>query len=291
MFIDANDDKWTLTKIENVSHVKPMSICFWDAYGNFFLNRVKECMGKPILIALAVPFECYVEKDGIEHEKRKGFLMANDFMGMLYAYGIVEKLKGDFIPLFTKKDIHSLRKRGVLCFFDYGAVYLEFGRNILLEKEDMGRGITHPFLQKYCKSAKRFYYDFRNRRPKILQREQERVMTTPYFQQLKTKYHHKCVELLEDIAKVGYTYTIERHEEHEEKSVKCIITMKREEVHRAFEQIKEQCHIKKSIDITRQKELWILEKVPVVTEDNMMYMEEWQCEWLGVPCVEIRKTP
>lgn len=289
MFIDANDEKWSIQKIQNISHEQPLSVCFMDEYGNSFLRRVKECMGESILLSLAIPFECYVERNGDEHDKRKGFLMVNNFMGMMYGYGLMEKLKDDYMPLISKKDIYLLRKKGILCFLDYGSVYIEFTRNIWLDKRWMGKATGNSFLREYGKNPKRFLYDFQNRRPNgnaELKPNINEVLT-----EIKGHYHTKCIEVLNDLIKQDIPFTVQETDRKKKMSFGCKLLIRNKDCKRAYEVIKKHTFVKKSLYHEKGNEVWVLEKVPILVTDDSIHIEKWQCDWYHVPYIEMIKTP
>lgn len=280
MFIDANDTKWTLDKIEALSHTKPLSVCFMDEYGNSFLKRVKECIGKTVLLSLGIPFECFVEENKKNPIKRNGFLLVNDFVGMMYGYGFLEKLKDDLIPLLQKKDLSFFNKKGIFCFLDYGTVYIEINKNIWLPKDEMKKRMNMDVLTKHSKNSKRFLYDFHHRRP--IEREEEKESW--HIQLFQGKYS----QLKEVLQKEKISY-----KETKKEGMTCGIQLeiKKENWLKALKKIEHTMYFKKVAYQTEMNEVWVMEKVPVYTEENEIYLEDWQCEWLHIPYVVIKKTP
>jgi len=290
LFIDAQDEKWSIHKIKNVSHVRPLSVCFMDENGNSFLRRVKECIGKSVYVALAIPFECFVEREDKEHDKRKGFLMVNDYMGMMYGYGLLDKLNQDFIPLLTKRDLRLLRKKGILCFLDYGSIYMELERNIWLDKGLMGRGASASFLHKFCKNPRRFLYDFHHRRPNYTSIEEETLGKT-VSDIYKKIWTTKCVEVIERLKEEKIEHQLEVPKEPYYLRMACEVRMSEKESRKAYELLRRHVYIKKAMVEEGQHECWVLERVPVMVRDEQVCLEPWQCEWLQIPYIKIIKTP
>ncbi|PGK51441.1 hypothetical protein CN918_26990 [Priestia megaterium] len=290
MFIDAQDEKWSIHKIKNVSHMKPLSVCFMDENGNSFLTRVKECIGKSVYVALAIPFECIVEREDKEHDKRKGFLMVNDYVGMMYGYGLLDKLNQDFIPLLTKKDLRLLRKKGILCFLDYGSIYMELERNIWLDKGLMGRGASASFLHKFCKNPRRFLYDFHNRRPsyKTIEEQSNENNGNEIYKKI---WPEKCVEVLEKLKQENIQFQLEMPKEPYYLRMACEIRISEKESRKAYEVLRHGLYIKKAICEEGHHECWVLERVPVMVREEQIFLESWQCEWLQIPYIKILKTP
>lgn len=289
MFIDANDEKWSYEEVKSVLHKEPLSVCFMDRFGNSFLNRVKECIGKPIMLSLAIPFDCFLEGNGKEqHDRRKGFLLVNNFMGMVYGYGLMEKLKNDLIPLITKKDLKYLYKKGILCFFQYGSVYIEFTKNIWIEKENLENGSDHPFLKGFAKNPKRFVYDFQNRRPQRFC-EDSSEMAKEF--QLEKRYPAKIVDILRTIQSKGVPFGISE-------SDTCLYGLKihitQKDWLSIMQEVKKRMYMKQMVKKDVGNTCWVLEKMPVFSQDGISYIESWQCEWLQIPYVEIqyiKQTP
>ena len=282
MFIDANDEKWSYERVKSMPHAEPLSVCFMDRFGNSFLNRVKECIGKPIMLSLAIPFDCFLEGNGEEHERKKGFLLVNNFMGMLYGYGLMEKLKNDMIPLMTKKDLRYFYNKGILCFLQQGSYYVEFTKDIWIKKESIVNGTNHPFLKSFAKNPKRFVYDFRNRRP--MKFYEESSEESKQFE-LDKSYPAKIVNVLRDIQKKGICFGVGEFDS-------CLyglqIHITKEDWHLMLQELKKRMFIKQTLQKEEGNHSWVLEKIPVYTEDDRSCIEAWQCEWLQIPYIEIQ---
>jgi len=285
MFVQANNDNWFKTRPLLAEYKNPIAVCFFDESGTSFINRLYECLHMPVLVSLAIPFEVFTERDDQQAVKRKGFLVVNSVEGMMYGFGFLERMKSEFFPLLRKKEYAVFREKKMLCFLDYGSFYIEVNENIWVEKRSMMDATGSPsFLNNFCKSPKRFLYHLQHR-SYVQQRSTEGL---PFNESMHLRHtaNERIYEVVREFLKsIDFHLKLTSIKEQSVSALQVSVseTKKRE----LFRLLSQQFFMRKSVDSKKECEYWIVEKMPVYCNEEVMALTKKQCDDLFIPYLKV----
>jgi len=285
MFVQANNDNWFKTRPLLAEYKNPIAVCFFDESGTSFINRLYECLHMPVLVSLAIPFEVFTERDDQQAVKRKGFLVVNSVEGMMYGFGFLERMKSEFFPLLRKKEYAVFREKKMLCFLDYGSFYIEVNENIWVEKRSMMDATGSPsFLNNFCKSPKRFLYHLQHR--SYVQQRSTEGLSYNESMHLRRTSNERIYEVVREFLKsIDFHLKLTSIKEQSVSALQVSVseTKKRE----LFRLLSQQFFMRKSVDSKKECEYWIVEKMPVYCNEEVMALTKKQCDDLFIPYLKV----
>lgn len=285
MFVQANNDNWFKTRPLLAEYKNPMAVCFFDESGTSFINRLYECLHMPVLVSLAIPFEVFTERDDQQAVKRKGFLVVNSAEGMMYGFGFLERIKSEFFPLLRKKEYAVFREKKMLCFLDYGSFYIEVNEDIWVEKRSMMDATGSPsFLNNFCKSPKRFLYHLQHR-SYVQQRSTEGLSFNESMHLRQTANEH-IYEVVREVLK-GIDFHLQLTSIKEQNVSALQVSVSELKKRELFRLLSQQFFMRKSVDSKKECEYWIVEKMPVYCNEEVMALTKKQCDDLFIPYLKV----
>ena len=103
------------------------ALCLIDQFGLGLTAFLHTCKKRKINASVAIPFMSFVEG---REEKATGYFVVSTHENYLIVTKKIEQMKQDFIPIFTKKQLHTWAEQGIYCLIQVGnECHIEYQSN------------------------------------------------------------------------------------------------------------------------------------------------------------------